>query len=267
MAIKKKAKKKTAAKSVKRAPAKRKKVSPGSDEISLTALFSKKPVYTDFSIWLIGLTPLISHAWSEKARREMLEKHVKATSPGRAVRDPQEEFLSSLYEMPGGGFGIPAMSLKKAILSVAHKDKGIPKTTVRTALYIAADIVSTRPALAGCVCDMPLLRIYGPEPQMREDMVRIGGINKTSNLAYRAQFSNWAVKLRGKFNPEVLTGEALALLIHEAGIAIGIGDWRNERDGVFGAFRMAEKAEEAKWEAFAAGKGKLPVAREAVAAE
>ena len=36
---------------------------------NLTAELSEKPAYDEFSVWLVGDTPLITHAWSEKARR------------------------------------------------------------------------------------------------------------------------------------------------------------------------------------------------------
>jgi hypothetical protein len=95
---------------------------------------------------------------------------------------------------------------------------------------------------------------------MREDMVKIGsGLNKVASLAYRGQFTHWAFKLSARFNPEILTPEALAFLIQESGLACGLGEWRNERRGMFGAFHLANPAEEREWEAFAFGKGALPV--------
>jgi len=232
--------------------------------ISLAKLMSTAVAYVHFDVWLVGETPLITHAWSEKAKREMLQKQAKGTKAGKEARDPHADFVNSLYEMGTVGkktvYGFPVTGVKNAILSSAHKDKGVPRTTVTSALYLNADMVRVRPALAGAICDMPLVRIYGDEPAMREDMVRIGtGLNKKANLAYRAQFTNWAINLKGKFNPAVMSAEQLIFLTNEAGIGIGIGEWRNERKGMFGAFRMANVEEQAAWEKFAAGKGPLPV--------
>lgn len=227
---------------------------------NLTTALSKRPPFKRFVVWLVGTTPLITHAWSEKARREMLGKQVKAIKSGKDVRDPQADFVSSLYEMGDGAYGFPAMGIKNAILSSAHKDKGLARTAVQAALWIDADMVRTRPALAGAICDMPLLRIFGSEPECREDMVKIGsGLNKVANLAYRAQFTVWAMRLTGRFDSSIITPEALAYLIENAGIASGLGEWRNERKGVFGAFHLADTDEEAAWNAFAAGSGPLPV--------
>jgi hypothetical protein len=226
---------------------------------SLAGALSSKATFKGFSVWLVGDTPVITHAWSEKARREMLQKQVKATKGGKEARDPESDFVSSLYEMGDDTYGFPAMGIKNCILSAAHKDKGIARTAVMSGLWIDADMVRTRPALAGAICDMPLIRIYGTPPEMREDMVKIGsGLQKVANLAYRAQFTIWAMRVTGRFNTTTLTPEALAFLIQEAGLASGLGEWRNERRGMFGAFHLADVDEEAAWDAFATGKGALP---------
>lgn len=235
--------------------------------VSLAAALSKKPKFQAFSVWLVGDTPLITHAWSEKAKREMLQKQVKAPKAGKDARDPEADFVSSLYEMGDGGYGFPVTAFKNAILSSAHKDKGIARSNVMAALWLHADLVRVRPALAGAVCDMPLVRIFGSPPAMREDMVRVGaGLNKTASLAYRAQFSVWAVRIKGRFNAAVLNQEQLAFLIEEAGMAYGVGEWRNERKGMFGAFHLATAAEEAAWDLFASGDGSLPQSTDHAAA-
>ena len=91
---------------------------------------------------------------------------------------------------------------------------------------------------------MPLVRIFGSAPEMREDMVKVGVIKKTATLAYRGQFRIWAIRVSGRVNISLLTLEALAFLTNEAGLANGIGEWRNERKGMFGAFHLASAAEE-----------------------
>lgn len=239
----------------------KKTVAPTADIVNLSKMLSKQRIFQGARFWIVGDFPLIVHAWSQKAKEEMLQKQVKATKPGKAARDPQADFISSLYEMGNGNYGFPVTGLKNAILSVSHKDKGIARSAVQGALFLEAQMVKARPALAGAICDMPLVRIYGDKPAMREDMVKIGsGLNKVASLAYRGQFTNWAFRIECKYNPTILTAEALAFLIQEAGVACGLGEWRNERRGVFGAFHLATPEEEALWEKYAAGKGPIPQA-------
>lgn len=227
---------------------------------SLAAALSKKAIFKSFRVWLVGDTPLITHAWSEKARRQMLEKQVKATKAGKEARDPQADFVSSLYEMGEGAYGFPATGVKNCILNAAHKDKGIARSGVLGSLWVHAEMVRSMPGLQGAICDMPLIRIYGSKPEMREDMVRIGsGQTKTSNLAYRAQFTVWAMKIKVKINTATLKPDQLAFLVHESGVSTGLGEWRIEKKGMFGSFHLAEAEEEDAWNAFAAGTGPMPV--------
>lgn len=234
---------------------------------SLAAALTKKPTFKSFRVWLIGDTPLITHAWSEKAKREMLQKQVKAPKAGKEARDPQADFVSSLYEMGEGQYGFPVTGIKNCILSAAHKDKGIARSATMAALWLNAEMVRVRPALAGAICDMPLVRIHGSKPEMREDMVKVGsGLNKTASLAYRAQFTTWGIRFTGRFNATALNAEQIAFLIMEAGTAYGLGEWRNERKGMFGAFHLAEASEEAAWDAFADSGGPMPLPAYAMAA-
>ena len=234
-------------------------------EEDLSETFSKPAVFKVTQTWIVGTSPLITHAWSEKAKREMLSKQVKAVSPSKAAREPETEFNDSLYRVGKDAktghevFGFPAMGLKNAILSCAHKDKGIPKTVVMQSLWLDAPIVRTRPALHSAICDMPLLRIYGSEPEMREDMVKIGaGIKKTASFAYRAQFSTWAMRLVIRFNASALNEVQIKSLIQESGFATGIGEWRNEKKGIFGAYQIGNIEEQRAWDAFAKNEGPLP---------
>ena len=114
--------------------------------VSLATLMSKKSQFFSFSFWIVGQTPLIVHAWSEKARREMLSKQLKAVKGGKDVRDPQADFVSSLYETGDGGYGFPAMGVKNCLMSAAHKDRGIARSAVMGALWIDAELVRVRPA-------------------------------------------------------------------------------------------------------------------------
>ncbi|MET0530059.1 MAG: hypothetical protein ABW003_17270 [Microvirga sp.] len=227
--------------------------------INLSELLSRKPIFNTAVLWIVGDTPLITHAWSHKAKLAMLEKQVRAVKPGKELRNPDQDFVDSLYDMGDGTYGFPATGVKNCILSAAHKDKGIARSAVMSALWLHADMVRVRPALASAICDMPLIRIYGGKPEMREDMVKVGAITKTANLAYRGQFKVWGMPVTIKYNPVVITAEALAFLIQESGIASGLGEWRNERKGMFGAFHLADAAEEQAWIRYARGKGPLPI--------
>ncbi len=228
------------------------------ETISLASLLSKKATHQKFKVWIVGDTPIISHAWSQKNRRQILENQVGALKPAKVPRDPYQDFIDSLYDMGNGTFGFPTMGIKKCIVAAAHKDKGVNKTTTQQALWLNGNLTRIQPAFDGAICDMPLSRLYGTDPQMREDPVKVGGQTKGATLAYRGQFTSWGIRITGRLNISVLTLETLAWLLQEAGTAYGLGDWRNEKSGMFGAYHVADVNEEKEWEKFAAGKGEIP---------
>ena len=46
---------------------------------------------------IVGDSPLISHAWSEKAKLMMLQKQQKNATSAKEIRRPSVEFADSLY--------------------------------------------------------------------------------------------------------------------------------------------------------------------------
>lgn len=229
------------------------------DEPPIEELKIRPATIGRFRMWLVGTTPLITHAWSEKAKRQMLGKQKKEVTGGKVARNPKEDFLNSLYQMADGVYGFPATGLKKAILTPAHKDRGVPRSSVLTSLWLQHEMIRVGPALQGAICDLPLIRIYSAPPEMREDMVRVGsGLSKKATLAYRGQFWPWAIRVSGRYNADVLTMDALATLMMESGMSCGIGEWRNEKSGIFGSYRLAQDEEIIPWEKFRKGTGKLP---------
>ena len=226
----------------------------------LLTMLGKRATRVSFNLWLVGDTPLIVHAWTQKAKLEMLAKQTKLVVSAKEARNPDTDFTNSLYRHPTGYYGFPLMAFKNCIVAMAHKDKGIAKTDVQRSLFLQGEMIRAYTAHAAAICDMPIVRLYGSEPEMREDMGKIGkGLNKTAGLIYRAQFTTWAVKLVGRLNPNVIPLAALEFLIKEAGESCGVGDWRNEKSGIFGSFHLAGNDEAKAWDTFAFGKGKLPV--------
>ena len=65
-------------------------------------------------ITLIGDSPLVCHAWSDKAKRAMLDKQMKKATPAKEAKDPEADYLASLYPHPEGGYGFPAVAFRAA---------------------------------------------------------------------------------------------------------------------------------------------------------
>lgn len=170
-------------------------------------------------IRLVGDSPLICHAWSEKAKRQMLDAQMKKAKQAKEAKNPQEDFEQSLYQHPEGGYGFPAVAFKSAAVDACSHVAGITKVEARGAFHILGDMVK----LEGT-----------PEP--REDMVRVG--MGTADIRYRGEFRTWAAEITIRYNRNVLSAEQIVNLFNTGGFAIGVGEWRPQRDGSFGMFHV-----------------------------
>ena len=173
---------------------------------------------------LIGDTPLICHAWAQKQIKQMEDKHAKNRTKGnREKRDPEQEYRDSLYPFPGGGFGFPALAFKMAAVTACSSlGKEIPKTLARQAFHVESD-------------HGQLVKIIG-EPTMRQDTVRVG--IDSADLRYRGEFDPWEVVISITYNEQVMSAKEIVNLFHLAGFAVGVGDWRVEKDGNSGRFHV-----------------------------
>lgn len=192
-------------------------------------------------VTLIGDTPLIVHAWSLKAKREMLASHMKKGKPAKAAKDPNEDFRQSLYLLPDGGYGFPSIAFKSAAVTACTSVSGVTKVQSRQAFHIIGEDMDVDGALDGVKMRQNMVRIEGSEARMREDMVRVG-MGKP-DLRYRGEFWPWHVKVLVRFNSNVLSPEQILNLLNTAGFAVGVGEWRSERDGQNGLFHVAAESD------------------------
>lgn len=168
---------------------------------------------------IVGDSPLIAHAWSQKAKQEMLDKQMGKARGKKEPKDPQRDYEGAFYRMPDGEPGFPTIAFKAAAVSAARQVEGLTMTFLRGAFHTVGELVE----------------IEG-DPQMREDMVRVG--MGTADLRYRPEFPTWAVNLTIRLNIRSMTLEQLIHLFNQAGFSVGVGEWRPEKDGRNGMFHV-----------------------------
>lgn len=105
-------------------------------------------------IKIIGDSPLISHRWSDKAKKEMLDKQMKKAKQAKEAKDPWMDFCNSLYwvkpsPMPAKPteddvqtaiFGFPSVGFKAAAVDACSHADGVTKVLARGAFHIEGDI-------------------------------------------------------------------------------------------------------------------------------
>lgn len=192
----------------------------------------------DAQIHIVGQTPLICHAWSDEAIKKIYDKLAKKASNGKDAIAPMIEYAETLYWITGkpksyeemsendiykatqkGTFGFPGTAFKKAAVDAGYQTGVLDKkTTARNAFHVSVGMVE----------------IIG-KPNIREDMCRIQG---KGHIRYRAEFKNWHCYVPICYNIKVMSREQITNLFNIAGFGVGIGDWRPEKNGTFGRFRV-----------------------------
>ena len=201
-----------------------------------------------------GITPLVVHAWTNKAIGEMIAKQMHLDLfEQKAAKDPQQDYEQSLYkyvdEKGTEHWGFPATGFKAAMYT-ANSDLKKAKlskldgTTFRRACFILADgteqrrivirlkdpdATETTPKAKAYIEQTftqatDLIEVVG-DPRMRMDMVRIG-MQKTPDVRFRPEFVEWSATLRIEYNTDVLTEEIIGNLLYRAGLTVGIGEGR-----------------------------------------
>lgn len=198
-----------------------------------------KPGLKQIKLTVVGESSLITHAWSAKAKRAMLDKQMKKAQSGKVAKDPWMDFCESLHwitpmpeypteeDIRTAKFGFPAVGFKSAAVDACSHIAGITKVLSRGAFHITGDQL--------------IEIIYPGGPIMREDMVRIA--MGTADIRYRAEFKTdeektWRATIPIQYNESVISPEQIANLFMTGGFAIGVGEWRPQRDGSFGRFRV-----------------------------
>ena len=176
------------------------------------------PRVETIQIEVVGTAPLICHRWSEKAKKMMLDKQTRKASAAKEAKNPEQDFEDSLYRHPDGGYGFPSVAFKAAAVR-AGTYSDMKMTFLRGAFHVTGELVP----IAG-------------NPSMREDMVRLQGT--TADIRHRGEFKEWSAVVPLQVNTSVLSIEQLANLFVIAGFAVGLGEWRPERNGQYGRFEV-----------------------------
>lgn len=205
-------------------------------------------------ITIIGTTPLIVHAWSHKAKQQMLDKQRgKATKSKHEIKIPVNDFMAACYwltEQPelgandeeaeanfqdaiaaGAKFGFPVTGIKQsAIMGAKRGGLDVVATELRGSFFLEGATEASTNDIA---------EIISEPPTMREDMVKVGGMSKTADIRYRPEFHNWEIPMRMTYNVNgKYSLEQLLNCFNVGGFVCGIGEWRPERDGQNGMYRL-----------------------------
>lgn len=195
---------------------------------------------------IIGVTPMFQNRMAAKVKSYLLTGGQKKTKADKAgiKHDPLAEFRDSAEILPNGptALGLRVVAVKAAMCTAALETPGLTKTSTQRLLFMPGDHVP----------------LYGI-PQLRMDVVRSADINRTPDIRSRCYLPKWGAEIEINFITPQLSVQSVVSLLCNAGVLVGVGDFRQEKGkGAFGSFRvLGEGEEDAEWDDLVRNHGRM----------
>lgn len=193
------------------------------------------PNFKSVKLRLEGVSPLMLHKFSEKARKQM-EDSQQAESKTKRKRDPKNyksEFEGAKYISTAKWEGVPALSIRAAMIRACANVDGLPMTVAKGAFFI-------KPHGFDVTDGTPLIRIEGKSSHDTRPVRLESGV---TDLRNRPRYDTWACEIDVEFDADLVSANDVANLLARAGTQIGIGELRpfgrKSFGGDFGMWRVA----------------------------
>ena len=205
----------------------KKKISEGSTQLVVHELAEGQVTFH-----IVGETPLIMNRFQQKAWRELLfpsEEKNRAERASTLKHNPVEEFRGSVYRnrspKEAALIHLPNGALHGALASAALDMPGAKKAQMERLTKITDVQVN----------------LFGV-PKLYMAMVRNSDMSRTPDVRTRAIFPEWACSVTVSFIRSSMTERTVGNLFGGAGMIVGIGDWRPQKGGPFGTWRIVDES-------------------------
>lgn len=195
---------------------------------------------------IIGVTPLFQNRMANKVKQGLLVGTKKKTKAERVEikHNPTQEYRDSMEILPSGptALGLRVTAVKAAMCTAALETAGLTKAATQRLLFMPGDLTA----------------LYGV-PQLRLDVVRSADINRTPDVRSRAFLPKWGAEIEVQFIVPQLSIASVVSLLCNAGVLVGVGDFRQEKGkGAFGSFRViGEGEQDDEWDDLVANHGRM----------
>lgn len=188
---------------------------------------TKKGEYEKLSICegtvcIKGDAPLMLNRFSAKAAYQMLAKMMGVASAGREKREPDMDFIRAAQFAEDGHMGVSAIALKKCAVRGAKITGMMDMVDARCAFRVIADAHQCIP-------------VYGKFVMDQSMVTNTGG---STDIRFRPRADEWAMEVKVRYNERAITPEQIMQLFEAGGFGVGLGEWRQEKGGVYGTFEV-----------------------------
>ena len=173
-----------------------------------------------------GTTPLLIHRFAEASEQSKPTRRIKSQNG-----DPRAEAEQNAYQATDGTYYFSSFAIPGALGAAGsnHKSVGSRKSlrwVVPSAVRMSTDTIT-------------ILNGAGPAKDFEVDSRPVTiPATKGRIMRHRPRFDSWGARFDLVVNDDLLSTEIVHQLLNEAGQSIGIGDFRPEKRGPFGCFRV-----------------------------
>ena len=153
-----------------------------------------------------------------------------ATNKSKVNRDVDDEIDRALYKIPGkrDRYGIPASGIKKMLVNTG-KFVGLDrhKGFLNGAFHILAgpgNLVELNES------KWEVDRMMGRNPN---------AMGKPAVVIFRPRFDKWSIDIKIMYNANIISTAEIANLFENAGFSVGLCEFRPEKGGSYGMFKLA----------------------------
>lgn len=192
------------------------------------------PNFQSVTLRLEGNSPLMTHKFSEKMRKQIEEKQTATdkTTKKREPKDYAAEFNAARYIAAKGWDGLPAAAIRAAMIAACRTIDGLPMTRAKGAFFIIAD---GRDKSDGT----PLVRINGKAIHDTRPVRLESGV---ADMRNRPRYDDWSAEVTIQYDADMLSANDIGALLARAGMQVGLCELRpqgpNSYGGDFGTFTV-----------------------------
>lgn len=173
-----------------------------------------------------GVTPLLIHRFSEGVEQGKATRQIKVDT-----ENPRDAARRVAYIATDGTFYFSAFCISSSMGNAGsnHKMRGSRKSlrfVVPSAIRMNTDAIT-------------IMNGEGPAKDFEVDSRPVTiPATKGRVMRHRPRFDQWGAVFTLTVNDDLLSVEMAHQLLNEAGLQFGIGDFRPEKRGPFGTFRV-----------------------------
>lgn len=193
----------------------------GNDQPELIKIIGvEAPDLVMLEVDIVGRTPYISNRKSEE-KSEDWEKKMKGEKVQKKAVDPKQEWEASIYRHPVSGKPcLPPGGFKRAVVDAAKlRLKKGEWRSIQSGFSVLEDWNAIQ---------------FKKQEGIRDFLPLMGG--RGHHNAYRTKFYGWSATIPCLFDKNLIEEQSLVNLMVAAGVYIGLGDHRVQRNGSNGTF-------------------------------